>query len=310
MIAQALGLQPVADVALPGDTSRLDYASLDIPNHRLYIAHLGASQVVAVDTEAQRVTDTIPEISQVHGVLAVPELKRIFATATGSNQVAVIDTDSAKVVARTAGGTYPDGLAYDPDDGKVFVSDETGGTVTVIDAKTTTTLTAIDAGGQVGNTQYDPGSHRVFSAVQSLNQLIAIDPGTNTVVGRYDLANCRHPHGLALDPSARLAFIACDENATLLTFDLQALRVTGQQPVGDQPDVLVLDPGLHRLYVAAESGVLTVFSEQGPDLTKVGQAFFAFNAHTVAVDPQTHRVYLPLPNMNGKPVLRIMAPTS
>jgi hypothetical protein len=33
------------------------------------------------------------------------------------------------------------------------------------------------------------------------------------------------------------------------------------------------------------------------------------HAHTVAVDPATHRVYLPLENVNGRPVLRILAPT-
>jgi hypothetical protein len=32
------------------------------------------------------------------------------------------------------------------------------------------------------------------------------------------------------------------------------------------------------------------------------------HAHSVAVDPATHRVYLPLENVDGKPVLRILAP--
>ena len=32
------------------------------------------------------------------------------------------------------------------------------------------------------------------------------------------------------------------------------------------------------------------------------------NAHSVAVDPKAHRVYLPLKNMGEHPVLRVMAP--
>jgi hypothetical protein len=32
------------------------------------------------------------------------------------------------------------------------------------------------------------------------------------------------------------------------------------------------------------------------------------HAHTVAVDPRTHRVYLPLENVGGRPVLRILTP--
>ena len=33
------------------------------------------------------------------------------------------------------------------------------------------------------------------------------------------------------------------------------------------------------------------------------------HAHTVSVDPDTHLVYFPLQNLNGKPVLRIMEPS-
>jgi DNA-binding beta-propeller fold protein YncE len=115
---------------------------------------------------------------------------------------------------------------------------------------------------------------------------------------------------LIIDAPRRVAFVACDENARLLVFDLRALRVTAQETVGENPDVLALDEGLHRLYVAAESGILAVFEEQGTSLRKLGQALLAPNAHTVAVDPATHQVYLPLENVNGKPVLRIMAPTN
>jgi hypothetical protein len=32
------------------------------------------------------------------------------------------------------------------------------------------------------------------------------------------------------------------------------------------------------------------------------------HAHTVCVDPATHLVYLPLENLDGHPILRIMEP--
>ena len=32
-------------------------------------------------------------------------------------------------------------------------------------------------------------------------------------------------------------------------------------------------------------------------------------AHSVAVDPATHRVYLPLANVGGHPVLRVLVPS-
>jgi DNA-binding beta-propeller fold protein YncE len=112
-----------------------------------------------------------------------------------------------------------------------------------------------------------------------------------------------------IDASRRLAFVACDGNDRLLTLDLRQMRVTGSASVGGSPDVLAFDDSLRRLYVAAESGDVAVFSERAHSLVKLGQSFVAPFAHSVAVDPRTHLVYFPLQSgSNGQPQLLIMAP--
>jgi len=73
----SLSLQPVAEIALPGDNSRFDYGSLDSDRGLLFIAHLGASEVIEVDVHTRQVVRTIPNLSQAHGVLVVPELRRV-----------------------------------------------------------------------------------------------------------------------------------------------------------------------------------------------------------------------------------------
>ena len=45
------------------------------------------------------------------------------------------------------------------------------------------------------------------------------------------------------------------------------------------PDVLAFDPGLRRLYVSAESGVVSVFKESGTTARPLGTAFLATEAH-------------------------------
>src|SRR6266545_4919891 len=49
--AGQIQLSTVADVQLPGDTSRWDYQAIDPQSHRLFIAHLGAGEVVVYDTQ-------------------------------------------------------------------------------------------------------------------------------------------------------------------------------------------------------------------------------------------------------------------
>jgi DNA-binding beta-propeller fold protein YncE len=170
-------------------------------------------------------------------------------------------------------------------------------------------VATISLGGEAGNVQYDAGSGRILVNVQTRGDIAIIDPRSNKIVRRLPLDGCASPHGLLVDSSRRLAFVTCEANARLLTLDLRTMRVTGNASVGDTPDVLAFDASLHRLYVSAESGVVAVFAEHQHSLTKLGQAFLATKAHTVAVDPRTHLVYFPLESgSSGKPQLLIMAP--
>jgi DNA-binding beta-propeller fold protein YncE len=79
---------------------------------------------------------------------------------------------------------------------------------------------------------------------------------------------------------------------------------------GKGPDVMAVDPGLGRLYVAAESGELTVFDISQPGLVALGTAHPGDASHSVAVDPASHYVFFPLiKGPKGTPVLRIMKPS-
>jgi hypothetical protein len=82
-------------------------------------------------------------------------------------------------------------------------------------------IATIALGGEAGNVQYDSGSRRVLVDVQTLDQIAVIDPRTNRIVRRVQLGSCRNDHGLLVDSPHRLALIACDGNATLLTLDLR-----------------------------------------------------------------------------------------
>src|SRR5215217_558259 len=306
--APSVVLHPIVDVPLPGAATRFDYQSLDETTGRLVIAHMGADQVVVVDTATQQVVGTVGDVTTPTGVLAVPELGRIFAAAAGSGDIAIIDADRLAVIAHVGQIGFPDGLDYVPAVKQLFVSDESGGGELVIDATTNDVVMTIDIGGQAGNTHYDAGSGCILVAVQDVNQLAVIDPTTDRLVGRHDLdAECKTPHGFLIDAPRRQAFVTCEDSATLLVVDLRTMAVTATYPVGEGPDVLAFDPDWRRLYVASEAGVLSVFDEQGPDLHPVGE-YRAPHAHSVAVDPVTHQIYLPLENVDGKPVLRVLAP--
>jgi DNA-binding beta-propeller fold protein YncE len=299
-----------ADLPLPGKANRFDYASIDPRRRILFLAHLGSGMVTAVDLRTNRIIANVSDVPSVHGVLAVPELGEVFASATGRNELDVISEQTYRVIARAPAGTYPDGMAYAPDSGELFISDESGRTETVIDARANRRIATIPLGGEAGNSRYDPVSHKIFVDVQTLDEIAAIDPRTNRLVAHYPLPHsCRDDHSLLIDAPVRLAFVACDENAKLLLVDMTDMHVLSVNDVGRDPDVLAFDPGPRRLYVASESGVVAVFQLEGKELRLLGMKLLAPEAHSVAVDPTTHLVYFPLQNVRGRGVLRVMSPT-
>lgn len=300
-------LKQVADVPLPGRAVRFDYQSLDVEAGRLYIAHMNADQLVVFDTASRQVVANLDGFRRVHGVLAVPEIDRVYASVTGEHQVAAIDRKTLKTVAMTGPVDYPDGLAYSPSTKRVFVSDEHGDADRVLDCASGKLVATIQLGGGAGNTVYDAGSGHILVAVHGANELDGIDPTSMRIIAHYPMPGIKNPHGIALDVRGRLGFVAGEGNHSLAVVDLDSGRVLSSYQVGEDPDVLAFDPGLKRLYVSAESGTVSVFQEEGRGLRALGQ-FFMPHAHTVSVDPKTHLVYFPLEDIGGRPLLRIMAP--
>jgi len=298
----------VADVPLPGPAKRFDYQSFDSTTGRLYISHMRGDRLVVFDTRAQKLVASNEGFPGATGVWAVPELHRIYVSVTGRREVAVVDDRTLAIVARVGGLRFPDGIAYAPGEQKVFVSDESGEVDLVIDVRSNTVAGRIALGGEAGNTHYDAISHCIVVAVQTKNELAAIDPATQRIVARYPMS-CGHPHGFLIDEPNRLAFVTCEEDAKLLVVDLRTMRTTATLRTAGDPDVLALDPVLRRLYVGCEAGAVSIFEERFADgpgtLVPLGE-YRAPHAHSVSVDPATHRVYLPLQDVNGKPTLRIL----
>ena len=302
-------LRVVAEMPLPGSANRFDYQSFDPTTNRLYANHMNAGETLVFSTDSGRIVGRITGVPRATGVLAIPSLHLVYVSAAGDHNVVGVDDRTLQVVQRIGGIQFPDGIAYAAEVGKLFVSDESGSADVVIDVKTGKKLSTITLDGEAGNTQYDSVSHCVLVAVQTRNQLVAIDPVTEKIVARYDLSGAEHPHGFALDQAGRLLFMSCEGNAKLLVFDLITVHVIGTHDVGDSPDVLAWDSAWRRLYVASEAGVLSVFWADGTTLRTAGE-YRAPHAHTVGLDSHTHRLYLPLQDVAGRPVLRILAPSS
>jgi len=305
------GLVRVADVDLPGNATRFDYEDVDPARGHLVIAHMNDASVVIADLRDGSPVKVLPGIPTARGVAVGDDVGRIFVTSSPHTLVIV---DSAKLteIARVPTGAGPDGVGWDPVHHVVGVSDQADGAVSLIADAGSGKRTQVPLGVETGNVVFDAGRGVFWASVVTKSppdQLVAIDPAAASVTARIGLPGCAGAHGLRLHPDGKSAFVACESNDTLARVDLTGAHGVVTARTGAGPDVLSVDPGLARLYVASESGDLVVFDIGKPGLAAIDRERPGANAHSVAVDPATHRVFFPLmAGPKGKPVLRIMRP--
>jgi DNA-binding beta-propeller fold protein YncE len=307
----SLPLTLVSDYDLPGRSTRFDYQDIDRKLGRLVVTHMNDGVVLVIDLKDGSVLAQLPNIPTARGVVVADDVGLIFVTSS-PNQVVVIDEAQMKEVKRITTGSAPDGIGWDPVDKIVGVSDQGDGAIDLIADSGNGTRTQVHLGVETGNVVFDATRGWFWITVNTASppdQLVAIDPKTAKVVTTIAVPGCDGAHGLRIHPDAKSALIACEGNDTLARVDLDGAHTVATAPSGAGPDVLSIDPGLGWLYVAAESGDLTVFDLNQPGVVLLGHDHPGANSHSVAVDPSTHRVFFPLmKGPNGTPVLRMMKP--
>lgn len=308
----ALPLVLVRDADLPGGSTRFDYQDVDPVHGRLVTAHMNDGSVVVTDLRDGALVKELTGIPTARGVVVAAEVGLTFVTSSPDTLV-VIDNGALAVKARVTTGQAPDGVAWDPVHAIVGVSDQGAGALSLLADAGSGARRSVALGTETGNVVFDAARGWFWITVVAApapDALVAVEPLSASVVARIDLPGCSGAHGLRLHPDGQSALVACESNDTLARVGLGDGHEVVIAKTGKGPDVLAIDPGLGWLYVAAESGDLTVFDLGAPGLSLVGHDAPGAGAHSVAVDPATHRVYFPLvAGPKGAPVLRIMRPT-
>ncbi len=300
-------LKKVKEYDLPGPSGkRFDYLTIDSNDHYLISAHLAANQTYVIDLHSDKVLATVTDTPGVEGVEYVPELNKLYTSNAGDNTIGVVDIKQKKVVKKLKTESKPDGSTYAAPFHKLYVSDERGKAEAVVDVTKDEILKTLHFDSETGMPQYDPVARKVYVNLQDDNVLVVIDPSTDEVVGRYSLGRCKGNHGMTLDPAHHRAFLSCEDNGLMTVFDLDKNQPIAFLPMAEGPDVIKFDPGLKRIYVACSSGAISVFQMDDPDHYRKLEDFpVQKKVHSLAVDPETHRVYAPEQEADGRPVARM-----
>ncbi|HEX9367408.1 MAG TPA: hypothetical protein VF921_12320, partial [Vicinamibacterales bacterium] len=123
------------------------------------------------------------------------------------------------------------------------------------------------------------------------HEVAVVDFPSRTVVGHWPVSPGGLPVGMAIDTKGRL-FIGCRGPEKLIVMSTKDGRVLSDLPIGPGVDAIKLDEG--QAFASTAGAQLFVAGETSPGTFGTVQIVkTAEGARTMAVDPTTHRIYLP-----------------
>jgi YVTN family beta-propeller protein len=286
----------------------LDYLNVD--GHWLFVGGTSAGSVIRVDLDPK--TTSISELlgdGRVHGIAVAGSRDLAFATRSEANVVDAFSPSKMTRVSRIPVPDDPDAILYDPKHDLIYVANGDAGVATLIDPNTRSKIGTIVLGGKPEFAAFDPRSGLVYQNIQSTGELVAIDLAKRRIVGRWSLRPCEGPTGLAFDTDRRRAFAVCGRNAMLVVFDLERDRVIAQLKIGTGSDAVAFDPGLKRIYATGLGGQVSVTEQVGADAYRnLDIVSTHFAAHTLTIDPRTHKVYVGYGSLAVPPRIAVFSP--
>jgi len=282
-----------------------DILTIDDAGRRLYLSH--ATKVVVVDLEKNTVAGEIGDMPGVHAFVAVPEVQRGFSSNGKESKSSVVDLKTLTMSSKIDVGENPDAIAYDAKHGEIYVFNHSGNSATVIDAKSAKVVATIALGGSPEFPAVDAAADRVYINLEDKSEVAAIDTTKHEVVARWPLAPGEEPTGIALDAAHHRLFSAC-HNKMMTMLDTENGKVVATVPIGSGVDGCAFDEATQLVFASCGEGVATIAKETSPNELSIVQTLpTQRGARTIALDPKTHRIFLPTADFgpaaspNGRP---------
>jgi DNA-binding beta-propeller fold protein YncE len=268
-----------------------DYVSVDSQAKRLYVSH--ATKVVVIDLAHDTVVGEITNTPGVHGLAPAPELNRGFVSCGRENKAAIVDLKTLQILSKVDTGANPDGMLFEPERQEAYLFNGRGQSATVIDAKAGKVVATIPLDGKPEFAQVDPEAHRVFDNLEDKNTVAVIDTKTHSVVAKWPIAPGEAASCMAIDLKNHRLFLGCD-NKLMVMMDNESGKVVTSVPIGAGVDAAAFDPETKFAFASCGDGTTTIAHEDSAEkLTVIQTLKTAAGARTIALDPSTHKIYLP-----------------
>jgi DNA-binding beta-propeller fold protein YncE len=251
--------------------------------------------VDVIDLGSEQVVGKITGLKGTHGIAVAPTLGRGFVTSGLLNTVTIFDLRTLQHLGEVQAGNGPDGILYESVTDRVFAFNKKGKSVTVFKAADGELVGTIELGGGPEFPVSD-GKGNVWVNLEDKSTLVRIDARRLNITGRWPDAPCEGPSSMAIDREHRRLFIGCNnENVgspMMAVADPDLGKIITTVPIGPHVDATAFEPSTGLIF-NANNGSVTVIHQDSPDKYSVVETVETQpRANTLALDPETHKIYL------------------
>ncbi len=278
-------------IPLPGAHGGFDFIRVDSSAHRLLLnQEKGNSAFGVFDLRTRKLVKRVPTgITQ--DVAVDVKHQRYYISGNGPGRMLIVSRKSLRVLGMVPLPTPTNLIGYSPVNGMAYETSDTTPTIWVIDPdakKVTATITLKGSGMQ--ELAFDPAYERIFQAVKLAKTINVIDPATNKVLHVWSLAPDTLPHGTAIVPGNDGILVACQ--GVLVLMNRSTGKIMARAKIAMNVDEIAYDPTTQLVYCASKDGEISVVRLSGNALTSLGSVPDEKTTHSIAVDPNTHIVWI------------------
>jgi DNA-binding beta-propeller fold protein YncE len=287
--ADPTGYKLEKTISIPRDGG-WDYLTVDPAGRRVYVSH--ATRVEVLDADSGELTGQVADTAGVHGIAVAADLGRGFTSNGRADTVTVFDLKTLKPLASVATGKNPDSILYDPASKRVFAFNGGGKSATAIDAADAKVAGTIALGGKPEGVVADGAGH-VFVNIEDTAEVLKLDSKELKVLERWSVAPAKLPVSLAFDPATSRLFVGC-RSKELVVLDAATGKAVATLPIGDRVDAGEFDRETKLAFCSCGDGTVAVVRQDSADkYTALESIKTRQGAKTMALDPKTHRLFLP-----------------
>jgi DNA-binding beta-propeller fold protein YncE len=291
-------------VELAGTHGKFDFIKVDATRRRLLACHTGNGSLDVIDLDTSKLIKSV-STGAAQGVAIDDKNGRYFVSVSKPPQLVIIDVSKLEATGTVSLPGPADLCAYSSALNRVFVDrDDKPEQVAINLDGMFAGKPQIFTGSGMEDLAFNSDGTCLVQNVKDTSR-VSVDSSLTKVAASYSTLPAEKPHGLAMAGGNNV--LIAGGNGKLVLLDFKAGKILASADIAPRVDEIAYDPGTGAVYCASGTGVISVVNLAGQKLTAAGSIPSSQGAHSIAVDPKTHTVWIAFAK-DDKPYVQVFTP--